>query len=142
MNDVSGSAGFCHRRKEMDFLSRTEALLGREAMDRLKEAKVCVFGIGGVGSYALEALVRAGIGKLVLVDHAKVDMTNINRQIIALGSTVGIEKVKVAANRMLDINPNVQLSIYDAFASKKNVSDFIPADTDYIVDAIDSVTAY
>lgn len=119
--------------------SRTQAMMGKDAMKKLASTTVCIFGIGGVGSYALEALVRAGVGNISITDHATVDETNINRQLIALGSTVGMPKTKVAANRMKDINPDISITEHTVFVNTDNITEIIPDNTDYIVDAIDSV---
>ncbi len=120
--------------------SRTEQLIGKEAMQRLQEAKVAVFGIGGVGSYVVEALARAGIGKFLLVDHDRVALSNVNRQIIATENTMGKLKVEVAKQRILEINPEAKVEICQEFFmpdSKELFDDEIA----YIVDAIDTVTA-
>jgi len=119
--------------------SRTEALVGEKAMKKLAKSKVCIFGIGGVGSYALEAIVRAGIGTIYVIDNAKVDETNINRQLIAMDSTVGLMKTQVALNRMKDINPDLKITLFNEFADFTTIPEMIPADTDYIIDAIDSI---
>ena len=95
--------------------SRTELLIGNDSLEKLKNAKVAIFGIGGVGSYVLEGLVRAGVGNFVLVDKDDVDITNINRQIIATTSTIGKPKVEVAKSRALDINPDINIQIYKEF---------------------------
>lgn len=124
-----------------DMFSRTEALIGSEALAKLKESKVCIFGIGGVGSYALEALVRAGVGNIIIVDNAEVDESNLNRQLIALSSTIGEEKTEAAVRRCLDINPGITILAHQMFADEENIPALIPEDTDYIVDAIDSVTS-
>ena len=120
--------------------SRTELLYGKEAMNRLANARVAVFGIGGVGGYTVEALARSGVGALDLIDDDKVCLTNINRQIIATGKTVGKYKVDVAEERMLDINPDIKIKTYKTFYSPQNSSEFDFTQYDYIVDAIDSVT--
>lgn len=119
--------------------ARTEALIGEKAVKKLACSKVCILGIGGVGSYALEAIVRAGIGSICIIDDAKVDETNINRQLIALDSTVGLMKTEAAKMRMEDINPDVKITVVNEFADYTNISKIIPSDTDYIIDAIDSV---
>ncbi len=120
---------------------RTEQLIGQENLNKLKEAKVAVFGIGGVGSYALEGLVRAGVGNLLIVDKDTVDVTNINRQLVAYESTIGKPKVEVAKMRCLDINPDVILSTYQIFYLEDTKDDIDLSGVDYIVDAIDNVTA-
>ena len=119
--------------------SRTEMLIGREGLSKLQKARVAVFGIGGVGGYAIEALARAGVGALDLVDNDVVDLTNINRQIIALHSTIGQPKVEVAAERILDINPNIKLKINKVFYLPENKEQFNLKEYDYVVDAIDTV---
>lgn len=124
-----------------DKFSRTQAMIGKDAMDKLASAKVCIFGIGGVGSYALESIARAGIGSIIIADHAVIDQTNINRQLIALESTVGMPKTRAAAIRIKDINPNISLTEVNEFVNSENISSIIPEDTDYIVDAIDSVSS-
>lgn len=126
--------------KMLNQFSRTELLYGKEAMNRLANARVAVFGIGGVGGYTVEALARSGVGALDLIDDDKVCLTNINRQIIATGKTVGKYKVDVAEERMLDINPDIKIKTYKTFYSPQNSSEFDFTQYDYIVDAIDSVT--
>lgn len=121
--------------------SRTELLLGKEGMERLKNARVAVFGVGGVGGYVCEALVRSGVGSFDLIDDDKVCLTNLNRQIIATRSTVGKYKVDVMKERMLDINPDVQVETYKCFFLSENADDFPFAEYDYVVDAVDTVTA-
>jgi tRNA threonylcarbamoyladenosine dehydratase len=121
--------------------SRTEMLIGKAALDKLKASKVAVFGVGGVGSFVVEGLVRSGIGHFVLVDHAKVTLTNLNRQIIATQSTIGQAKVAVALRRILDINPLADVEIHEVFYTPELAGDLLRADLDYIVDAIDTVSA-
>ena len=121
--------------------SRTELLLGKEGMERLKNARVAVFGVGGVGGYVCEALVRSGVGSFDLIDDDKVCLTNLNRQIIATRSTVGKYKVDVMKERMLDINPDVQVETYKCFFLPENADDFPFAEYDYVVDVVDTVTA-
>ncbi|MGN0394303.1 MAG: ThiF family adenylyltransferase [Coprococcus sp.] len=120
--------------------SRTELLVGAEGMERLKNARVAVFGIGGVGGYTVEALARSGVGTLDLIDDDKVCLTNINRQIIATRSTVGKYKVDVARDRVLDINPDAQVNIYKTFYMPDTAEQFDFSQYDYVVDAIDTVT--
>ena len=120
--------------------TRTEMLIGNDAVEKLKQAHVAVFGIGGVGSYVVEALVRAGVGNLDLIDNDDVNLTNINRQIIALHSTLGKSKVEVAKARVLDINPGVNVKIYKTFFTPEISQEFDFSKYDYVVDAIDSVT--
>lgn len=121
--------------------SRTQLLLGEEAMDRLKRSRVAVFGVGGVGGYVCEALVRSGVGAFDLIDDDKVCLTNLNRQIIATRKTVGQYKVDVMKNRMLEINPDVDVRLYKCFFLPENAADFPFEEYDYIVDAVDTVTA-
>ena len=120
---------------------RSELLLGADALERLRRAKVVIFGIGGVGGYAAEALVRSGIGHLVLVDHDRVSLTNLNRQIIALHSTLGRYKVDVMRERALDINPEAEIEARRCFFLPENEREFDFSDCDYVVDAVDTVTA-
>lgn len=129
------------RTKKMeDQFSRTELLLGSEAMERLSRARVAVFGVGGVGGYAAEALARSGIGTLDLIDSDKICLSNLNRQIYALHSTVGKYKVDVARERILDINPNASVNTYRIFYLPETASQFDFSQYDYVVDAIDTVT--
>lgn len=121
--------------------SRTQLLLGEEAMDRLKRSRIAVFGVGGVGGYVCEALVRSGVGAFDLIDDDKVCLTNLNRQIIATRKTVGRYKVDVMKNRMLEINPDVDVRLYKCFFLPENAADFPFEEYDYIVDAVDTVTA-
>ena len=121
--------------------SRTRLLLGSEAMDTLTGARVAVFGIGGVGGYTVEALARSGVGALDLIDDDRVCPTNINRQIIATHSTLGRYKVDVAAERVADINPHAVVRTYKAFYTPDTAHQFDLAAYDYIVDAVDTVTA-
>lgn len=124
----------------MNEFSRTELLLGAQAMETLKQARVAVFGIGGVGSYAVEALARSGVGALDLIDDDLVCLTNINRQMIALRSTVGKPKVEVAAARIADINPACTVRTYRTFYTPETADMFDFSQYDYIIDAIDTVT--
>lgn len=120
--------------------SRTELVVGKEGVEKLNNAKIAIFGLGGVGSFALEGLVRAGIGNLVLIDNDCVELTNLNRQILATHKTIGKPKVEVAKQRILDINPNANVEIHQEFfmpGTKGILNDSI----DYIVDCIDTVTA-
>ncbi len=121
--------------------SRTELLLGQEAMDRLRQSRVAVFGIGGVGGHVVEALARAGIGYLDLIDHDKVSMSNINRQIIATFDTVGMDKVDVMKERILSINPDARVETHRCFYLPENADMFDFRQYSYVVDAIDTVTA-
>jgi tRNA A37 threonylcarbamoyladenosine dehydratase len=118
---------------------RTEMMLGREGVSKLRAARVAVFGIGGVGGYAVEALCRAGVGRLDLIDSDRVSLTNINRQIIATHKTVGMYKTDAMRERIADINPEAVVTVYPVFYSKENREDFDLSAYDYIIDAIDSV---
>lgn len=120
--------------------SRTELLLGKEAMEKLNNSKVAIFGIGGVGGYTAEALVRSGVGTLDLIDDDKVCLTNINRQIFATRKTVGKYKVNVAEERLHDINPDVIINTHKTFYMPDTAEHFDFSQYDYIVDAIDTVT--
>jgi tRNA A37 threonylcarbamoyladenosine dehydratase len=120
--------------------SRTELLIGEKALENLKQSKVAVFGIGGVGSYTVEGLVRAGVGKVVLIDDDCVCLTNINRQLLATRKTVGKPKVEVMKERILEINPDVEVTIFQKFYMPDTADELIFDDYDYIVDAIDTVT--
>ena len=123
-----------------DMFSRTELLIGKENIEKLQNSKVAVFGIGGVGSYVVEGLARAGIGNFILVDSDDVSISNLNRQIIATTKTIGKPKVEVAKDRILEINPNANVTIYKEFYKPDNRVPF-ENDISYIVDAIDTVTA-
>ena len=125
----------------MHEFSRAELLIGTEALARLRRCKVAVFGIGGVGSFAAEALARAGIGRFVLVDNDVVCLTNINRQLIATRKTLGRPKVEVMKERIREINPEAEVTIYQAFYLPGSSPELIQDDYDYIVDAVDTVTA-
>lgn len=120
---------------------RTVRLIGEEAQRRLNDSAVAVFGIGGVGSYAAEALARSGIGRLVLVDADVVDITNINRQLVALNSNVGISKCEVMKQRALDINPDINVEALTMFYDKDTADSIDVSQFDYVVDAIDSVAS-
>lgn len=121
--------------------SRTEALLGEAALQKLAAARVAVFGVGGVGGYAVEALVRAGVGALDLIDGDTVSVTNINRQILALQSTLGAPKAEVAAARAADINPNITARAFRVFFRAETAAQFDFSQYDYVVDAVDDVAA-
>lgn len=114
-------------------------LIGEENLDKIKRSHVAVFGLGGVGSYVVEALARCGVGKLTLVDHDTVSFSNINRQLIALHSTVGKKKTQVAKERVLDINPDCEVTVFDEFYCADNAERIFNTNFDYVVDAIDSV---
>ena len=122
-------------------LIRTKLLLGDKALDKLMNSHVCVFGVGGVGGYAVEALARSGVGIIDIVDNDEVATSNINRQIIALNSTVGRDKVDVVRERILDINPNARVNVHKCFYLPENAAEFDFSSFDYVVDAIDTVTA-
>lgn len=121
--------------------SRSELLIGSEAMERLRRASVLVFGVGGVGSHCIEALARGGIGHLILVDSDTVSITNINRQSIALHSTVGQYKTKVMKEKIRDIDPAIRVDTYETFVLPDNVETVFREQPDYVIDAIDTVTA-
>ncbi len=124
-----------------NWLSRTELLIGKQSLEKLKNSTVAVFGCGGVGSFALEALARSGIQNLVIIDNDIVHVTNINRQLIADTTTIGLPKVEVAKNRILKINPNAQITTYQVFYDSTNANNLIQTNYDYIIDAIDSVSS-
>lgn len=124
----------------MEPFARTALLLGDEAMEKLKKAKVAVFGLGGVGGYVVEALARSGVGALELIDHDTVSLTNINRQIFATRSTVGMDKAEAAKQRVLDIEPSIQVTARKEFFGPDTVARFDFSEYDYVVDAIDTVT--
>ncbi len=124
-----------------EIFSRTELLLGKEAMERLSKAKVAVFGVGGVGGYVVEALARSGVGGLELIDSDRVSLSNINRQIIATLDTVGRYKTEVMKERIMSINPTVDVRIRNCFFLPENSHEFDFAEYDYVVDAVDTVTA-
>ena len=121
--------------------SRTELLLGKEAMDKLAASRVAVFGVGGVGGYVCEALVRSGVGAFDLIDDDKVCLTNLNRQIIATRKTIGQYKTEVMRDRILEINPKADVRIHKCFFLPENADEFPFDEYDYIVDAVDTVTA-
>ena len=121
--------------------SRTELLLGSETISKLNRARVAVFGIGGVGGYIVEALARAGVGTLDLIDADDISLSNINRQIIALHSTIGKSKVEVASERAKDINPDIKINIKKMFYLSENKEQFDFSKYDYIADAVDTVAA-
>lgn len=124
-----------------NWLNRTEYLIGKENIEKLKNAHVIVFGLGGVGSYTVEALARGGIGHLTLVDKDIVDITNINRQLIADTTTVGKSKVDVAKERLLKINPDLEIITHQTFYDTTKAEELFSASYDYIVDAIDTVSS-
>lgn len=120
---------------------RTALLFGENAIDTLSTKKIAVFGVGGVGGYVCEALVRSGVGSFDLFDNDKVCLSNLNRQIIALESTVGMYKTEAMKNRMLDINPNVTVNCHNVFYLPENADEFDLSQYDYVIDAIDTVSA-
>lgn len=124
----------------MNEFSRTELLIGQAALEKLQNSRVAIFGVGGVGGYVCEALVRSGVGHFDLIDNDTVSLTNINRQIIALHSTIGKLKVDVMKERMLDINPDVDVSVHPCFYLPETADQFDFSNYDYVVDAIDTVT--
>lgn len=120
--------------------SRTELLIGKDGIEKLKNSKVAIFGIGGVGSYVVEGLARVGVGYFILVDFDKVDITNINRQIIATHSNIGKYKIEVMKERILDINPNAKVDVYKPEEIKDGEENLIDNSLSYVVDAIDTIT--
>lgn len=121
--------------------SRTELLIGPEAMERLKKAEVAVFGVGGVGSHCIDALARSGVGSLILIDNDKVSLTNINRQCVAYHHTVGRYKTKVMEEQIRAVCPKIRVQTYERFILKEDLSGLFEKKPDYIVDAVDTVTA-
>ena len=124
-----------------NWLNRTEMLIGKDNIEKLQASSVTVFGIGGVGSYVIEALVRAGIGNITIVDNDTVDITNINRQLIADTTTIGQPKVEVAKKHLLKINPNLNITTHRIFVNADNVNTLITDNCDYVVDCIDTITS-
>ena len=124
----------------LEQFSRTELLIGKENIEKLNKIKVAIFGIGGVGSFVVEGLARAGVGKFILVDNDKVSITNLNRQIIATHKTVGKSKVQVARERILEINPKAKVEVYEEFFMPETKG-ILDETVDYIVDSVDTVTA-
>lgn len=124
-----------------DFYSRTRSLLGDNGIERLKNSRVAVFGLGGVGSYAVESIVRAGVGSIILIDGDTVSESNINRQLYALRSTVGKDKTEAAKARCLDINPSCEITAVKKMITPENLSELPLEACDYVVDAIDDVKA-
>ena len=125
----------------MEQFERTKSLIGENALEKLKEARVAIFGIGGVGGYAVEALVRAGVGEIDLIDNDKVGLSNLNRQIIALESTLDMLKVDVVKERILAINPNCEVNVYPLFITEENIDEINYDGINYIVDAVDTIVA-
>lgn len=124
-----------------NMFTRTEMLIGKDNIDKLKKCHIAVFGVGGVGTYAVEALIRAGIGEITIVDKDVVSITNLNRQLIALNSTVGKNKVDVIEERIKDINSDCKVNKYNVFYKEDNSDDFDYKKFDYIIDAIDTVSS-
>ena len=125
----------------MNRFARTEQLLGQGAMGKIKAAKVAVFGLGAVGSFAVEALARTGVGRLCLIDFDRVDASNINRQLLALNSTIGREKAVLARERVRDINPECEITVKSAFVNAESLEDLLEDDMDVVVDAIDGLNS-
>lgn len=125
---------------EKYWLERTELLIKKEGLENLKKSHILIVGMGGVGSFAAEFIVRAGIGSLTIVDGDVVDITNKNRQLPALTSTVGISKVKVMAERLMDINPDLKLTVINEFISPERAFEIVDTSYDYVIDCIDSIT--
>lgn len=126
---------------QKDFTTRTSLIIGEEGIDKLRNSNVIVFGVGGVGSFAAEAIARAGVGNLTIVDFDDVDITNINRQIPALHSTVGKYKVEVMKERILDINPNINIKAIKEIYNEETSDKILTENYDYVVDAIDMVSS-
>ena len=124
----------------MNPYSRTEFLLGKDAISRLRQKRIAVFGLGGVGGYAVEALARSGIGALDLIDHDTISMTNLNRQILATRDTVGKSKAEIAAQRVKSIDPDIHVNALQTFFHPDTAAEFHFEDYDYVIDAIDTVT--
>ena len=125
----------------MDLFTRTRLLLGDDDIEKIKKARVAVFGLGAVGSYAVEALARVGVGYLRLVDFDRVDPSNVNRQLFALNSTIGKQKSTIAEARVRDINPDVELDMHPAFVNADSLTDLLSPDLDLVVDAIDGLNS-
>ena len=123
----------------MNQFSRTASLFGEDNYNKIKTIRVAVVGIGGVGSYAVEALARTGVGDLLIIDDDKVEITNINRQIWALNSTVGKYKVEIARERLLDINPELKMIASNRRLTAESINELIPQNSDFVIDAIDSI---
>lgn len=121
-------------------LSRTELLIGKEGLDKLRNSRVIVFGVGGVGSFTIEALARAGVGEITIIDDDTVCLTNLNRQIIATYSTISKPKVEVMKERILSINRKCNVITHQTFITPENIEEIVPKDIDYVVDAIDTVS--
>ena len=124
-----------------DIYQRTKLVIGDEAVERLKNSKVCICGIGGVGSYVMESLARTGVGNITVIDKDKVDSTNINRQIIATVNNVDKTKVICAKERINDINPDIKVNCIEAYIDEEKIKDCIDTSYDYVVDAIDTINS-
>jgi tRNA threonylcarbamoyladenosine dehydratase len=124
-----------------DYFQRSALLLGPDGMDKLRDSTVAVFGIGGVGSFAVEGIVRTGIGRIVLIDYDTIDVTNINRQIHATENTVGMYKVDAMKDRILSINPNIDIKIYKKKYNKETREELLSGEYDYVVDAVDMISS-
>lgn len=124
----------------MNEFERFIKLIGIEKFNTLQNKKVLIIGIGGVGGYALEAIVRSGINNVVIVDYDNIDITNLNRQIISLNNNINEKKVDIAKKRALAINPNINITTYDTFLDKNNIDTIIQSDIDYVIDSCDSTT--
>ena len=125
---------------EKDWKQRTEMLIGKRAVEKLEESKIAVFGIGGVGSFVVEGLIRAGVGNIVLIDPDNISITNLNRQIHATYKTIGKSKIEVMKRRVLDINPSANVEIYRGYEFNEGEENIINSSFSYIVDAVDTVT--
>ena len=123
------------------WLARTELLIGKQAVAQLQQAKVSVIGIGGVGGSAAEALVRAGVGNLLLIDHDTVDVTNLNRQLFTTANNIGCSKCEAGKSRLLSINPNCNITVSEAFYAADNRDPLLNYQPDFVIDAIDTVSA-
>lgn len=123
------------------WLTRTEGLIGKDAINKLQNSHVTVFGCGGVGSYVIEGLVRSGIGNISIIDNDVIDISNINRQLMADTTVIGKPKVEVEKERLLKINPELNINIFQEFVNSSNVDKFVSKNTNYVVDAIDSVSS-
>lgn len=130
----------CSKKSYMKFLSRSELLFGNEGLKKLNESNVLVVGLGGVGSYAAEALARAGVGRMTIVDGDEVVESNINRQLQALHSTIGLKKVELIADRIRDISPTIELTIVSKFLNPEDIGDLLTKDYHFVLDCIDSIT--
>lgn len=124
-----------------DIYQRTKLVIGSEAVDKLKKSKVCICGVGGVGSYVMEALARVGIGNITVIDKDRVDITNINRQIIATVNNVDKPKVLCSKERINEINPNIKVEEVEAFIDEESIKEYIDTSYDYVIDAIDTINS-